>query len=182
MKRSEAAAFFQMLTALGELFGAKLSGAAQTMYFNALRDLDLEEINEAVSNCSRKLKFMPKPAEIRENVEGYGATNILDDDADEAWKMARWGLSHYGSAGTPKDWHPDIRRSVEAAYGSWYSAAMGEFSGDVQESKRRVFIAAWKREQLDRAESERLARLALMDAEDRADGTLPPAQQKLIER
>lgn len=182
MTRSEAPDFLKMLTALGELFGAKLSGAAQTMYFNALRDLSLEEISDGVANCSRKLRFMPKPTEIRENITSFGAASCLETDAAEAWQIARSALSHFGSSGPPKDWNPAIKTSIEAAYGSWRTAAMGEFSYDVLESKQRAFIAAWKREELDNAECARLERLEKLDAIDRADGLSPALPQKLFER
>lgn len=182
MTRSEAPEFLQMLTALGELFGAKLSGAAQTMYFNALRDLRLDEIRDGIDNCARKLRFMPKPAEIREHVSEFGATSSLETYADEAWQLSRSALSHFGAGGPPKDWNESVMNAIKAAFGSWHSAAMGEFSSDVLESKRKAFIAAWKREQLDESEHERLERLEKLDAIDRADGLLPPEQQKLIER
>ncbi len=182
MTRKQAPEFLQMLTALGELFGAKLSGAAQTMYFNALRDLTLEEISGAVANCSRKLRFMPKPVELREHVTEFGATNCLENDADEAWVISRAALSRFGSDGPPKDWNPEIKEATAAAFGSWRSAAMGEFSSDVMESKRKAFLSAWKRAQSDLAEMERITRLEELDAIDAADGTLPASQQKLIER
>ncbi len=180
MTRSEAPEFLQMLTALGELFGAKLSGAAQTMYFNALRDLRLDEIKDGVENCSRKLKFMPKPAELREHTSEFGATSSLETGAVEAWQLAKYALSHYGASGPPKDWQEDIVSAVAAAFGSWRSAALGEFSSDVMDSKQRAFIAAWKRQELDNAEHLRLERLERIDAIDRADGLMPPEQQKLI--
>ncbi len=182
MTRSEAPVFFQLLTALGELFGAKLSGAAQTMYFNALRDLTLEEIRCGIDNCSRKQRFMPKPAELRENVSAYGANASLETSAVEAWQMARSALSHFGAGGPPKGWDDDIVSAMSAAFGSWRTAALGEFSSDVWDSKQRAFIAAWKRQELDNDESERLKRLERIDAIDNADGLMIPGQQKLIER
>ncbi len=182
MTRAEAPQFIQMLTTLGELFGVKLSAGAQTMYFEALRDLTLDQLREAVASCARKSTFMPKPIELRENICAEGETSRLESEAAEAWTCAKQALSRYG-AWMPKGTlrHEVVAPMVEI-FGGWSTACNAELSGDAWSHKRREYIASYIRESRACEEFGRQDRLEELDAIDNAN-TLPPTDsQRLLDQ
>ena len=75
MENCNLRAFEQIMTSLNELFGdagKKVSHLKMDLYYNALKDLSIEQLNDAVNIlCQTKtIKTWPLPAEIRQAVEG----------------------------------------------------------------------------------------------------------------
>ncbi len=73
-------AFAEAITGLLVAFDKKPSTVRLRIYFVALRDLSLEEVQAGVVAALRACKFCPKPAELRELVLGTG-----EDQALLAW-------------------------------------------------------------------------------------------------
>lgn len=109
--------FAALLLGLGETYGESVSPARMEIYFAALSDLDLDEIRAAANVHVRMSKFFPRPAELREAIQG-----AADDRADLAW-MAVLRLVRrigYYSKPTDRDW-PDeaTRRAALEMFGGW---------------------------------------------------------------
>src|SRR5690242_13414167 len=92
MKSNEAADFILRLTALSELFNVKLSEAAQVLYFEALSDLEMPALIDALGQAAKRCKFMPKPVELRELAIGN-----IDDAAALAWNSWKEAARKGGS-------------------------------------------------------------------------------------
>lgn len=73
--------FAGLLGALGEIFGQEVSKPKLKLYFAALRDLTIEQIERATEQIAGSAKFFPRPVEIREAVEGS-----IQDRAAVAWQ------------------------------------------------------------------------------------------------
>ena len=75
MDNSDLKAFEKIMTSLNELYGdpsKQTSDLKMELYFNALKDLSIEQLNDAVNIlCQTKtMRTWPLPAEIRQAVEG----------------------------------------------------------------------------------------------------------------
>jgi len=68
MIETDLPAFAESMAALGVTFGEEISFERGRLYFEALRDLPLEEVRQAVLAGIRRSKFFPRPAELREFV------------------------------------------------------------------------------------------------------------------
>ena len=72
--------FRMCVQALFVSLGGEFSDAALLGYWIALKDMTLEQVQQACYHSMRTSKFIPKPAELREIVFGDA-----DDDAMTAW-------------------------------------------------------------------------------------------------
>ena len=91
MTENDVTAFTDALTVLGEIFDTKLSAARRTAYFEALADLDWLAVEVAMRCAMRQCKFFPKPAELRELIEG-----TLKERAEQAWLEVNEIFRDYG--------------------------------------------------------------------------------------
>lgn len=66
MTRDDAAAFAAELTLTAELFGAALSDARVTAYFQALEDVPWEDLQPAMVAARQVERFFPSPAMLRD--------------------------------------------------------------------------------------------------------------------
>ena len=96
MEEREYNSFAEVLTALAELFDTELSASKVRLYFEALRDLSLEEVRHAGNLIARLSKFFPRPADFREYVEPD-----LETRASIAWSKVERAF-----------WRAGIHRSV----------------------------------------------------------------------
>ncbi len=76
--------FKKILFGLSEMFQRDLKPTTHVMYFAALSDLTIEQVNSAANRWARTGKFFPKPAELREF-----AIETLELTAGEAWVEVR---------------------------------------------------------------------------------------------
>lgn len=113
-------AFAVVMLGLGETYGEPVSDARMEIYFNVLSDLPLSDVRSAVNTHVRFQKFFPRPAELREAIDGN-----FDDKAELAWvallRMVRrcgywWNAERQG----PLPW-PDeaTKRAALELYGGW---------------------------------------------------------------
>lgn len=89
--------FKQTLAATGELFGKEITPVAARMYWRALAEYSDEQIQGAFNTALKTLKFMPKPSEIIELIDGTG--NVV---ALESWKLVMDEIRKIGSYGQPR--------------------------------------------------------------------------------
>src|SRR5262245_36801481 len=134
METVDEARFLTELTVLAETFGETLTPPRIEGYARALADLGIEEIAEAISLAARSCRFFPKPAELRELIEGTPS-----DIAAEAWAAL---LNAYHKAGF---WTSvlfqdgAIATAVEECFGTWAlcSEALAKLSAEMLRAKQK---------------------------------------------
>ena len=147
MTATDAPAFLAHLSLLAELFDAKFSEAKQQLYFEALSDIELGSLQDAMREAARSCKFMPKPIELRELAVGSVA-----DWAETAWLEFRADIRRIGQYGT---WNPDddsTRRAVREVFGSWSDACASELSPEMWQARKKEFIrvySSWERARVE---------------------------------
>ena len=142
MTPEQAPEFLARLMALGELFNAKLSEAAQTLYFDALSDLDIDDVVCGMTDAAKSCKFMPKPIEIREL-----ATSSVDDDAEESWEALKSNSRRLGAYDS--SWRDDVSetaiQTLYAIFGNWSNFCTWDYSHEMWAAKRKEFIRSYVR-------------------------------------
>lgn len=83
--------FAAILGALAEIFGQEMSKPKLNLYFGALKDLTIEQIERAGEQLAGTAKFFPRPVEFREAVEGSTL-----DRAAVAWRTLCGLCAHSG--------------------------------------------------------------------------------------
>jgi len=134
MTRNDFATFSARLVVLAELFDAKFSEGKILLYFEALSDLPLERVIQALDEAARRCSFMPKPADLR--------TMAIGDDEQTielAWMMLRRAMRAVGSYSSLVVSDPVLAEVITAMFGSWPAACAAEFSAEMWASKRKEF-------------------------------------------
>lgn len=72
--------FKTILISMAELYGKEVSGSVGQIYWTSLKEFSDEEVTQAFQQAVNTLKFFPKPAEIREIIQGSSV-----EQAHEAW-------------------------------------------------------------------------------------------------
>lgn len=117
MRDEDRGAFAELLLGIGETYGEPVSDARMEIYFRALDDLSLNRVREAANHHVRSSRFFPKPAELREAVDGS-----FEDAAEIAWTNVRAIVRKYGYWAKPSSiqW-PDAvtEHAAMKLYGDW---------------------------------------------------------------
>lgn len=134
MTKDQAPHFFKRLAAMSELFDAKFSEVKAELYFDALKDLDIEDVIRALNESVRTKKFMPRPAEIRELAIGDE-----EDNTERAWLEWKTAARRTGSY---EVFHTDdaaLSQTLVHVFGGWPEACTVELSPAMWASKRKEF-------------------------------------------
>ena len=122
MTELDRAPFAELMIGVGEVYGEPVSDARMELYYRALEDLSLDEIRAAANAHVRGSRFFPKPAELREAIDGSA-----EDRAELAWTsvvalVRRYGYPGVDGRGTAPEF-PDeaTRRAAMELYGGWRS-------------------------------------------------------------
>lgn len=135
MTKQDAPHFFKRLALLAELFDVKnFSEGKSELYFNALEDMEWDDIEYALSEAAKRCKFMPRPVELREIVRGDDDTRI-----ENAWIEFKQMARRIGSYGSPVFTDGAGARALIAIFGSWENACVFEASPEMWASKRKEF-------------------------------------------
>lgn len=118
MDKTDLKAFEKIMTSLNELYGdpsKQISDLKMELYYKALSDLSIEQLNDAVNIlCQTKtIKTWPLPAEIRQAVEGNP-----QDKAQVAFDKLITAVRSIGSYQTVIFDDPAIHAFVQS-YGGW---------------------------------------------------------------
>lgn len=113
MTEVDRVAFAEGLFTLAEAFNEPISDAKVEAYFGALSDLAVQDVTHAMRLALRNGKFFPRPADLRETVEG-------DQEAlaDAAWGTVLKEIRRVGYMGVP-NLEPQTMRAVRELWGSW---------------------------------------------------------------
>lgn len=115
-RRQDGARFAALITGLGELYGREPSEALLELYWRALADRSIEELERAASLHVRTEAHFPKPAELLRNEDKASA----DLRALEAWNVTQRAVADVGSYQTPTFDDPLTQRAVRLL-GGWRS-------------------------------------------------------------
>lgn len=116
MLDNEKKSFVTLLTGLASYYDRELSIGAIDVYWNALREFDLEAVSKAISNHAKNPdsgQWMPKVADIVRMVQGRTA-----DQASLAWSKVDSALRRVGPYADVVFDDPVIHR-VMADMGGW---------------------------------------------------------------
>jgi len=131
--------FVERLVALGELFDAPLSPGKQLLYFEALRDLELNGVIGGFTTAARACKFFPKPVELRAFVVGDNADHT--EAAWQEWKRLAGQIGAYRSVAFDD---PAIADTIVAVFGSWDQACAYDESPEMWVAKRKEFDRVYR--------------------------------------
>lgn len=141
MTEQDRSDFATLMLGLGETYGEPVSDARMEIYFRALCDLDLDDVRQAATAHVRMSKFFPRPAEIREAIDGS-----VDDRAELAWVALLREVRRVGYIGSP-DFGGDeaLRRAALELYGGWV-ALCSSLPADGPEllGYRKQFLATYR--------------------------------------
>lgn len=105
--------FARALAVLGETFNEPISEIRTEAYWRALEDVSIDAYEAACMEALRTKTFFPKPAELRELLDGS-----LEDQAELAWSDLCSEVRRVGSWGTPTLEVATIN-AMRALFGSW---------------------------------------------------------------
>ena len=104
--------FAEILTGLAEVFNAEVSDAKLALYWEALKDLTADELNQAAGIQLRTARFFPTPAELREAARPKGSGSI------GAYRQARDACGSVGSYRSVEFKDKRITRTIQLM-GGW---------------------------------------------------------------
>lgn len=104
MTDSDKMEFARLLMAAGEMYGKEISKELKRMYFDALRDLSIEQVSAALNahiNNPDAGQYFPKPADLRRNLIGTAKQQAaeIDGRAAIAWADICQKIIRVGSYG-----------------------------------------------------------------------------------
>lgn len=76
MVRDNQDAFTKVMQGLASVFEKELTPAFQALYFDALKEINIEALKYAAREAIRLNRFFPRPVELRELSRGYRAPQI----------------------------------------------------------------------------------------------------------
>lgn len=101
MLKDDFVRFEACMRRLEEIYGKKVSDSAMQAYWNALRDMPYQQVEERINSHIRYAKFFPKPLEIRpkedrpkdrdanSDANFRDAQRRSDENLDELWGKDR---------------------------------------------------------------------------------------------
>lgn len=137
MQEQDKVRFQTVLTGLAEVFNTELNPLKLKMYFQALSDLSIEQIEGVAGGLINTATFFPKPVDFRNALAGD-----VDTKAVMAWEKIMRAKSSVGSYGSVQFDDPVIH-SVISMMGGWVAVCrMEEF--DSEKWQRIEFEKSYK--------------------------------------
>ncbi len=94
MNEGEKPQFAQSMTAVGEIYGREISEIMVGIYWNALKNYEMTDVQKAFQGHTRDTdngQFFPKPADLIRHIDGN-----KDGKALRAWSKAYQAIRRYG--------------------------------------------------------------------------------------
>lgn len=146
MQEQDKAAFRDMMMAAGEVYGREITKPLLQMYFAALYQYGIEQVQVAMMAHMQNPdsgQFFPKPADLIRQMSGTSKQQeaAIEDKASMAWACIERDIRRIGSYGTLK---MDDKQALAAvkAIGGWQSLCQTETSK--MEWKRKEFIRMYE--------------------------------------
>ena len=146
MKNEDKRAFFDLMMAAGEVYGREVTQPMAAIYFSALANVSIEQVQEAMMAHMQNPdsgQFFPKPADLIKQMTGTTKQQdaAIEDRAAIAWACIERGIRRVGSYGTLKLEDKQALATVKAM-GGWQSICQTETSK--MEWKRKEFIRMYE--------------------------------------
>ena len=170
MTDADFAPFATSLGIAAETLDAPISELRIRGYFDALRDLPLEQVVLALKQSMRDATWskLPVPGEIRQRIEGS-----TDDAAALAWASVQQAIRRIGRYSSPRAALGESGyAAMLATWGDWQAACDMETEGAAVASARKSFVAAYAAQER-RTQQETL--LGLGSGDRAAQGRLGPS-------
>jgi len=117
MTDADSVEFIKALAVLGEVFNETVSDVRIEAYFAVLRDHPIEAVTAACQTALKRCKFFPRPAELREFMEGS-----TEDRAALAWAAVMRAIVEVGCYESV-DFGDRAIHGVIEAMGGWAAEA-----------------------------------------------------------
>jgi len=146
MKNEDKRAFFDLMMAAGEVYGREVTQPMAAIYFSALANVSIEQVQEAMMAHMQNPdsgQFFPKPADLIKQMTGTTKQQdaAIEDKAAIAWACIDRDIRRIGSYGTLKLEDKQALATVKAM-GGWQSICQTETSK--MEWKRKEFIRMYE--------------------------------------
>lgn len=146
MKNEDKRAFFDLMMAAGEVYGREVTQPMAAIYFSALANVSIEQVQEAMMAHMQNPdsgQFFPKPADLIKQMTGTAKQQdaAIEDKAAIAWACIERDIRRIGSYGTLKLEDKQALATVKAM-GGWQSICQTETSK--MEWKRKEFIRMYE--------------------------------------
>ena len=146
MKNEDKRAFFDLMMAAGEVYGREVTQPMAAIYFSALANVSIEQVQEAMMAHMQNPdsgQFFPKPADLIKQMTGTTKQQdaAIEDRAAIAWACIERDIRRVGSYGTLKLDDKQALATVKAM-GGWQSICQTEISK--MEWKRKEFILMYE--------------------------------------
>ena len=146
MKNEDKRAFFDLMMAAGEVYGREVTQPMAAIYFSALANVSIEQVQEAMMAHMQNPdsgQFFPKPADLIKQMTGTTKQQdaAIEDRAAIAWACIERDIRRIGSYGTLKLDDKQALATVKAM-GGWQSICQTETSK--MEWKRKEFIRMYE--------------------------------------
>ena len=146
MKNEDKRAFFDLMMAAGEVYGREVTQPMAAIYFSALANVSIEQVQEAMMAHMQNPdsgQFFPKPADLIKQMTGTTKQKdaAIEDRAAIAWACIERDIRRVGSYGTLKLDDKQALATVKAM-GGWQSICQTEISK--MEWKRKEFILMYE--------------------------------------
>jgi len=126
--------FAERMAVVADVLDASVTPSRFRGYFEALRDLSLDAVLQALTACLRTQVYFPKPADLRNLAEG-----TTEQRADAAWAAWRKAARVVGSYASLLVDDPALAETLTAMFGSWPGACALELSPEMWANKRKEF-------------------------------------------
>lgn len=146
MQDQDKSAFRDMMMAAGEVYGREITKPLLQMYFAALAQVGVEQVQAAMMAHMQNPdsgQFFPKPADLIKQMTGTTKQQdaAIEDRAAVAWACIERDIRRIGSYGTLKLDDKQALATVKAM-GGWQSICQTEASK--MEWKRKEFIRMYE--------------------------------------
>lgn len=146
MKNEDKRAFFDLMMAAGEVYGREVTQPMAAIYFSALANVSIEQVQEAMMAHMQNPdsgQFFPKPADLIKQMTGTTKQQdaAIEDRAAIAWACIERDIRRIGSYGTLKLDDKQALATIKAM-GGWQSICQTEISK--MEWKRKEFIRMYE--------------------------------------
>ena len=146
MKNEDKRAFFDLMMAAGEVYGREVTQPMAAIYFSALANVSIEQVQEAMMAHMQNPdsgQFFPKPADLIKQMTGTTKQQdaAIEDKAAIAWACIERDIRRIGSYGTLKLDDKQALATVKAM-GGWQSICQTETSK--MEWRRKEFIRMYE--------------------------------------
>ena len=146
MKNEDKRAFLDLMRAAGEVYGREVTRPMAAIYFSALANVSIEQVQEAMMAHMQNPdsgQFFPKPADLIKQMTGTTKQQdaVIEDRATIAWACIERDIRRIGSYGTLKLDDKQALATIKAM-GGWQSICQTETSK--MEWKRKEFIRMYE--------------------------------------